>query len=385
MMCGCDEEFGITCLPHQITQSQSHGMTARIPITLGIVANVCNTCRGLPEEPHPAAESYGRSSKVSRFYWRELRKESLAMFDSWVKSNGFSGWMEAAAQYEDTRKKIEREVLEELKVAHERAPKYAFKEDSQEEVIRRHGVEVTALSGVHIATPDGMRILDRAEECTPEDFAERHFQRQGYRTLFVESVPLHVLFGTFMWMLIEDVNDPDAGPPGFGDRHNFDRGEGCQMMWMTLPDDFGTAEYVQRRAAAVAEHLKLVQSILDDGALGWLFDLWLEPSVRLRQYLWAHRQEDIDRARNLLEALPQQTTWSILTFLLGGCWERYLGWPDLLCYTENEFFFVEVKSSRDKLSQQQKEWIRLNAEHLKLPFRLLKIHNRDPKQSGHDK
>ena len=50
------------------------------------------------------------------------------------------------------------------------------------------------------------------------------------------------------------------------------------------------------------------------------------------------------------------------------------GWPDLLLYRQGEFKFVEVKSSNDKLSEEQKSWIGDNHDILKLPFAIAKIH-----------
>ena len=38
---------------------------------------------------------------------------------------------------------------------------------------------------------------------------------------------------------------------------------------------------------------------------------------------------------------------------------------------------VEVKSSRDKLSDDQKRWIRDNHKILKLPFELVKLHKKE--------
>ena len=43
---------------------------------------------------------------------------------------------------------------------------------------------------------------------------------------------------------------------------------------------------------------------------------------------------------------------------------------------EKEFFFVEVKSSGDKLSEEQKAWIRGNATEMQLPFKIAKIHKK---------
>lgn len=39
-------------------------------------------------------------------------------------------------------------------------------------------------------------------------------------------------------------------------------------------------------------------------------------------------------------------------------------------------FFAEVKFSKDKLSEDQKQWIKRNYEYLFLPFKLIKIHKK---------
>ena len=175
-----------------------------------------------------------------------------------------------------------------------------------------------------------------------------------------------------MWMLIEDPEDPRGQQSAFGDRNAFENKVKSPMVWVTLPADFGSAAYATRRTDAINEHFNLIAGVGND-LLG-LFEYWIEPSERLRQYLWAHREQDIQRARQLLSVLPPQLILSILRFLVGDYWGRYLGWPDLLCYRGESFFFAEVKSSKDKLSQQQKEWIALNAKYLQLPFKLVKIH-----------
>lgn len=59
-------------------------------------------------------------------------------------------------------------------------------------------------------------------------------------------------------------------------------------------------------------------------------------------------------------------------------WERYLGWPDPLAFREGEQLLLEVKSSSDKLSEEQKRWIGDNAQTLKIPFKLVKLHRHNP-------
>ena len=78
-----------------------------------------------------------------------------------------------------------------------------------------------------------------------------------------------------------------------------------------------------------------------------------------------------------------QRAYSCLVAAEGLCtnaddyWGRYLGWPDLLIYRGAEYRMVEVKSSSDKLSDDQKRWIRDNHEILKLPFKLVKLRKKE--------
>ena len=64
----------------------------------------------------------------------------------------------------------------------------------------------------------------------------------------------------------------------------------------------------------------------------------------------------------------------MLRYLIGGYWDRYVGWPDLLLWRGEEIMLVEVKSSGDKLSADQMRWIADNHDLLKVPFRIAKLH-----------
>jgi hypothetical protein len=72
MMCACDERHGMRFLPHQLHEGQEYGTKRRIPVTLGFQPSICRECRGLPPVPCPKASIHGHTSKIKRFYWREL-------------------------------------------------------------------------------------------------------------------------------------------------------------------------------------------------------------------------------------------------------------------------------------------------------------------------
>lgn len=373
-MCMCEEEFGTRFLPHQLNEGRDSQSHLSVPVTIGFQPNVCRECRGLPTEAFPVAETYGRASKIKRYYWRELLKRELEIYGEWAIKNGSDPLLPTDEVAKAAREQSSDQALTEIKLLHETAPKYTFTADpSQNDVISECGVEVVALNATYIKNPSVRRVQVQVDgqAVGVDGFAQLHFRAQGYECIPVESVPFHVLFGVFLWLVIQDPDDERVRISGFGDRHAFDNGESGEMVWCTTPDDFGTAEYAKRRKEAIDHHFS---ETLTPDAIDWLFEYWLEPSERLRQYLWAHRDRDIQTAKELTSILPPEVLFRILRYLIDSYWDRYLGWPDLLVYRENEYFFAEVKSSNDKLSNDQKRWIRDNHDLLNLPFRLVKIH-----------
>lgn len=374
-MCQCEEKFARKYFSNQIQLAQEYNTKNRVPITLGFQPNICNSCRGLPEEVSPKAEIYGRTTKIVRYYWREILFETTRRFGKWTKKQGEKDWLIARRKYSDKYKTIEKEVIEEIKKLHNTSPKYNFQEESQSEVLSKYKIEVVNLNGCYIKQRNGKAKLLYNKKVIPvEEFASEYFKLQQYNVLFTESIPFHVIFGIFMWLLIQDLGDPRVRPAGFGDRNAFEKGVKGQIIWTMLPEDFGTVGYAKRRENAIDKHFTGFPNSKEEFL--WLFDYWIEPSTDFRQYLWAHRQEDIVKARKIVEVLPIDIITKILKFLVGNYWGRYCGWPDLLVFKKTEFLFVEVKSSRDKLSEDQKKWIRGNAEILKLPFKLLKINKK---------
>ena len=116
----------------------------------------------------------------------------------------------------------------------------------------------------------------------------------------------HVLFGVYLWLLIQDNADSLCGMCGFGakiDYPSLSLAEGEQLL-ILKPDDFGSTGYAERRSEAIDEHFK---SMLppDRGELLWRFDYWIEDSTRLRDYLWAHDPFDVEKARTIVEVLTR--------------------------------------------------------------------------------
>ncbi|MGX1322580.1 ribosomal protein L37E [Bradyrhizobium sp. USDA 377] len=372
MMCACDEEIGRKHLPHQLNAGAELDTKIRVPVTAGFVANICEGCRSLPLTPYPKAAIFGQTSKIRRYYWREITFEEIKRFDAWSDANGHPPL--SSPESIAAKKAIEKDVLADVKRLHATSPKYTYKNEADSEIVEKYSVEQVALQAVYTADPTGKGaiVLGFNGPCNVEEFVSDHYRALGYETLFLESVPFHVLFGVFMWLVVQDPSDPLVQIVGFGDRIAFEKGEAGEMVWSHHPQDFGSKGYAKRRDDAINEHLS--SDWLEPGELQWLFDYWLGPSEKLRQYLWAHRDSDIQTARKLLDILPPSDIQNILRYLVDDYWHHYLGWPDLLVYRPGELFFAEVKSTGDKLSDEQKQWIRANHERLNFPFKLVKVH-----------
>ena len=371
-MCACDEARGNAFLAHQLREGTELGTQERVRVTDGFQVGVCAECRGLPAEDHPVAAIFGRTSKIVRYYWRELFFREAELFEEWrqVQQAEVDEWGTAAME---VKKGLHKVALEEIKALHLASPKYRFSGVSQEETIRKYSVEVLSLQAQYVREEGQKRarVMDGGEAVSVEECVKRHFERSGHQVMVLESRPFHVLFGVFLSLLIQDPADPKLRMVMFGDREAFEKKEAGREIRTFLPSDFGTPGYGVRRAREIEEFLADLPEEREE--LIWHFDYCLEPSGNLRQYLWAHGSEDVAKARMLLDALPVESIRLILRYLINDYWGHYLGWPDLLVIRDSEFKFVEVKSTNDKLSEDQQCWIGDNYAILGFQFNITKV------------
>ncbi len=127
MMCQCDEDIGNELLPHQIKVGRDLDTQDRIPVTLGFVSAVCRECRGLSPIPHPRAAIRGQTTKIRRYYWRELRRREWEIFREWARAHGVAPRNAVGPEAKAARAQAAEQALREIKELHARSPKYNFK------------------------------------------------------------------------------------------------------------------------------------------------------------------------------------------------------------------------------------------------------------------
>lgn len=368
-MCSCDNEHGERFLPHQLETGSWEGSREQVSVTLGFQNKICPECRGDKAVAAPKAPMHGATTKIVRYYWREIFFETTKRFyDTRPKLDPLDH-NASEFDYPEARRKIEKQVIAEIKILHETNPKYEYSEKTQKEVTDSTNTEVILVNAEHVNTGDKKVGIRNGEEvCTVEEFAADYFNKQGFNVLEVESVPFHVLFGVFMYLVIEDADDNKGRIVQFGSRNDFDSKTDQEGMITTiLPDDFGSSSYYERQKDLIKLHL----DELDD--IDWLFDYWLEYSSKLRQYLWAHREKDILKARQVMSILGLDNLRKILNYMVMNYWKNFCGWPDLLVYNDSDFFFTEVKSRNDKLSEDQKNWLLGNHQNMGFRVKIFKV------------
>ncbi|MGI9487179.1 MAG: hypothetical protein ACR2RF_15135 [Geminicoccaceae bacterium] len=172
MMCACDEEFGCRFLAHQLDYGVELKTQGRVRVTLGFQIDVCNACRGLPLVPAPAAAIPGRTSKIRRFYWREIFFAETGRMAKWQEANRDA----SPEETQSVQRVIQKEVLDELKTLHAVSPKYDMSEPSQSEILKRYHVDVEAFYPEYTTSPSkGSVVIWEREVVSPETFAARQY------------------------------------------------------------------------------------------------------------------------------------------------------------------------------------------------------------------
>lgn len=370
LACSCDESFARRFIPHQIDRAADERTGLEVASD-GFAAGLCNECRGLDPVPSPRADGYRAGSKVERYYWREIYMEWHRRLDRWCVARGLE-WNSTDVAVLERSRAIRGEVVAETALAAATNPKYDMTERSAAEVLAAAGVETIAMAATYVAGAPRATVLRAGEAMDVEEYVRQELQDDGWAVVRCESRPFHALFGCLMWMWVQDPADPLNRIVMFGGRDGVET-DARGLVWTHLPRDFGHPNYARRRGADLDEHFE--HFLPDDTEeLLELFDYWLEASLGLRAYLWAH---DDDTTRTVIEVvgtIGAVTTKQILRFLAEDYWGRYLGWPDLLVHQEAEWFLAEVKSSKDRLSGDQKRWFEANATHLGLAAKVIKVH-----------
>jgi hypothetical protein len=391
MTCACDREVAVFVTPYQASRGRDSYTRDEVLVTHPLAPRICYDCRGEIPPAYPKAAFRGATSNIHRYYWHEIWKEAELEFLAWCRENNLplfrADGRPLLLQYQhdhaEKYQEIQKSVVERWRVRHDENPRYDFTKPSDADIIRSCEVAIEDIQACYVVSPlRRVQVLplnahNPANAVTVEEFVTQILQSRGREVLFCESRPFQALYGSLMWLWVQSPSDPRLRHSMFGGRDGVGADE-HGLIHTLLPHDFGSPAHAHRRQQALQAHLDMMLPD-DTNELLWAYDYWQEPSRSLRQYLWAYTEEDQQRGRTLISVLGAQCVKLIMRYLAEDYWQRYLGWPDLVtwCMTPDgpsDVQFIEVKSSGDKLSNDQRAWIEGNHNQLRLPFRIVKIH-----------
>lgn len=376
-ICECERRLAVAFLPHQIGFVRESGTGSRFPVS-GFAPRMCAECRGELEAPHPRAAIWGRKGKVERFYWREIFKTECELIAVWLREHGESvqDIIEFRARFPDVAKGLEREAKRRWQRLHRESPKYDLKERTEAEFLSQVQIPSTEIEApyVQIAKGDqkiGKWIDSGGKRVGGEELAEEWYSSHGFRVLRCERTLISSWVGTFLADAVQDPSDPRQQECL---RHST-RGwrpdqRNTPLISFLLPEDFGSADYYERRYSALQHSMNRMR---DAARISELFDELLDSSELLRDYLWVNDDDAVRTAREAVSVLPQEVVVDSVCWAIQDFWNRQSGWPDLFVHRQSEYRFCEVKSPHDRLSLEQMNWFEWAVTEASIPCEIIRI------------
>jgi hypothetical protein len=377
LMCECERELALAFLPHQVRYGTEFGIRKRYPVTR-FAPGICAACRGESEAPHPKAATWDRKGKVERFYWREIQKTYFALARRWLTASGesVSDILDFKARFPGVDSSLRREAREHWKTVHRTAPKYDTTEETEASFLADTPVPTEVIDVPYVQTERGDQQLGKWLNATghmvsAEAVAVEWYEGQGYRVLRCERALASGWVATLLARVIQDSEDPRQRmcfrQSTVGWRSD---NRSTPLISFSLPEDFGSAAYFDRRRTAIEselQRLRTVPSIADE------YERCFDASEGLRDYLWAAGDPPREIARTALGVLPGAFVLDSIDWVIRDFWNRLPGWPDILAYRDDGFLFAEVKSPHDKLSQEQMNWFRWAINSARVPCEILRV------------
>lgn len=359
VMCECEAELATTFRPHQTRSGQEYGTRRRYPVS-GFAKEACRACRGEPEPSAPRAAIYNQKGKIQRYYWREITKTYYESVLAWAQPLGIAieNIMRIEAEYPEETKRLKMEARKYWQRRHKEAPKYDTSERTPAQFLAQFPVPEIQVEAEYVKEGRGDAVVGRwkispTETGGAEDVAVGYYESGGYEVYRCERKLISTLVATFLWPVIQDLDDPRAQTVMRGSTVGWRPGVQTAPIHFLLPQDFGSAAYFQRRHSEFEAGFARLEEADD---LGEVFEASLGGAETLRDYFWVAEDDAEDLTRAALSSIPKEVILKMLKWAIGDFWDRRPGWPDLLLFRPGEYRFSEVKSPNDKLSLEQMRW-----------------------------
>ncbi len=193
-----------------------------------------------------------------------------------------------------------------------------------------------------------------------EEAAINHYERLGYKALWTENTYWWILMSLFFWdvifakirgavsIVIDGVQtELDPADEEFEQLFN-------QIIHMNgMPTDFFTTEFYERRKSLIKNKIQELQHGNLEQKLSEFYKNNYGKNCRPIED-W--NKYKIDELLISVQRIEMEKLIKILERLIMNFNNNRSGLPDLIVYDDKDFFFSEVKSEKDRISEKQREW-----------------------------
>ncbi|MHA1305139.1 MAG: CFI-box-CTERM domain-containing protein [Candidatus Heimdallarchaeaceae archaeon] len=193
-----------------------------------------------------------------------------------------------------------------------------------------------------------------------EEAAINHYRRLGYNALWTENTYWWTLMYLFFWdvifakikgsvrVLIDGVQT-ELEPRD----ERFDQIFKQTIQMNGIPSDFFTSEFYARRKSIIENRIRELQHSNLEQKLREFYKQNYGRNCRLIED-WDRYK--IDELLISVQKVDREKLIKIFERLISNFNDNRAGLPDLIVYNDDDFFFSEVKTEKDKISEKQREW-----------------------------
>lgn len=186
------------------------------------------------------------------------------------------------------------------------------------------------------------KYLIDGEKCFAEEVALLHYKKEGYSGIWSENSYWWMLLSLLFWHII--FAKLEGLIPYDSEEH---------MQFSGMPPDLFKEEFYERRKYLIRNRC---QELLMGDIIQKLIESYEENYGKNCRLIEDWNAFSLDELVIPLKLVEKEKLLKIFHRLLSNFNNNRRGLPDLILYNDNRFFFAEVKSENDKITEDQLKW-----------------------------
>lgn len=221
----------------------------------------------------------------------------------------------------------------------------------------------------------------------PEEVAIKHYENLGYSIIWGENDYWATILSLLFWDVIfaKVRGSVTVSRSGYQDEldpsydNDFNQHFDSFIKMNGMPSDMFTGDFARNREDLIKARYRQLRNIDINSELSKAFSKHKGKNCRLIND-W--NKFTIEALQKPISGFEKETLLRILLRLIGDISTYRSGFPDLIGVKDTKVIFVEVKSEKDKLSENQIDWITYLALDRGIDVEIFLINHTDKKEQS---